>query len=230
MKRFIILIALFIFVILNNSYSQPKLEFDCGKQYDWGKVKPKESPLKCSIKLFNKGNELLKITKVKPGCGCTKGKLSKDEIAPGDSAIIEFSLSIRANPGLISKSVSFYTNTPELEKQMIYLKARVETGYKLNPKRMNFSTCKINKESISKLTISNTSNEDFLISRIEIKPNKLIVTGVEEGRMIKMGESIEIEAKYTPIKLGRFNPVITLFSDTHKDVSEIKITGYGREI
>ena len=102
MKKNSFVLAICLFLTSVTLYSQPKLEFDCGNIYDWGKVSTKGSPLKCSISIYNTGNEVLNISKVKPACGCTKGKLSKSDILPGDSAKIDFSLSVGAKSGLIS--------------------------------------------------------------------------------------------------------------------------------
>jgi len=39
--------------------------------------------------ILNKGDKDLEILEVKPSCGCTAGKLTKQTIPPGDTAFLE---------------------------------------------------------------------------------------------------------------------------------------------
>ena len=52
--------------------------------FDFGYV-PQRSKIAHVFWLKSVGDETLKITKVTPGCGCTKAPLEKSELAPGDS-------------------------------------------------------------------------------------------------------------------------------------------------
>lgn len=44
---------------LDATSKQVSLKFDCGDNYDWGKVKYKYSPLECSVKIINDGTDTL---------------------------------------------------------------------------------------------------------------------------------------------------------------------------
>jgi predicted CDP-diglyceride synthetase/phosphatidate cytidylyltransferase len=56
-------IILFVFA-LTVAAAQPKMEFVGGDTYNWGKVSPKDSPLKTVMKMKNTGDEVLVITEV----------------------------------------------------------------------------------------------------------------------------------------------------------------------
>lgn len=207
--------------------AQPKLEFEGGRIFDWGNVKPKDSPLKTKIKLYNTGNELLKITKVTPGCGCTTSKLDKDEILPGDSTFIELTLAIKDNASKLTKSVTFQTNVPGTEKYVYMLKANVVTGYRLNPQNINFFNCEQGKEAISKVNFENTSDKDMTIDSITVEPNYM-TTNLKKGMVIKAGETITVECKAILKRLENFYPRITMKLSGNPDIEKLTIYGSGR--
>lgn len=73
---FLACFTMFVFAA-SLAFAQPKISIQGGDTQDWGKVKPKDSPLKASIKITNEGSEELKISDVRPGCGCTTAPLDK---------------------------------------------------------------------------------------------------------------------------------------------------------
>ena len=112
MKQVVFFAALFV-AAASMAIAQPKIEIVGGDTHDWGKVKAKDSPLKAVIKLKNVGNEILKITDVHPGCGCTKtAELDKKELKPGEIATTEISLNLGTLSGDVTKSVSISSNDP----------------------------------------------------------------------------------------------------------------------
>jgi 3'-phosphoadenosine 5'-phosphosulfate sulfotransferase len=207
--------------------AQPKLDFEGGRIFDWGNVKPKDSPLKTRVKLYNKGSELLKITKVVPGCGCTVAKMDKDEIAPGDSTFVDITLNIKDNATKLTKSITFNTNVPGSEKYVYMLKANVVTGYRLNPQNINFFNVEQGKEFVSKLVLENTSDKNMTIDSITIDPNYM-TTNLQKGMVIKAGETVTVECKVIPKRTENFYPRITLKLSGNPDVEKIVIYGSGR--
>jgi len=227
MKSIYLLILLFV-AISTSMIAQPIMEFDCGKEYDWGNVKPKDSPLKAKVKIMNKGNEVLKITNVKPSCGCTTAPIDKDEIKPGEFATLDITFNIKDNPGIQRKSITISTNIPDNEKEILSIKCNVKTGYEIMPSRFNFFNSELNKESIAKVVFTNTSAENVKITNIESKPEKFIVTGIKVGQEIKSGESIAIEGKFTPLTPENFYPDLAITFEGSPDFSIIRINGNGR--
>ncbi len=64
--------------------------------FDFGHM-PNDASVSHSYWLHSRGEDSLKILRVKPACGCTKAPLKKEVVAAGDSAEVE--LVFRANPG-----------------------------------------------------------------------------------------------------------------------------------
>lgn len=70
------------------------------------------------------GDDTLRITKVVPGCGCTKTPLDKTELAPGDSTRLEVIFSTRDYTGRVTKAPKIYTNASE-ERSMVRIYTQV---------------------------------------------------------------------------------------------------------
>lgn len=64
--------------------------------FDFGHM-PNDASVSHSYWLHSRGEDSLKILRVKPACGCTKAPLRKEVVAVGDSGEVE--LVFRANPG-----------------------------------------------------------------------------------------------------------------------------------
>jgi len=175
-----------ILIMLNSiiSLSSPKLVLDCGTTYDWGDVNQKDSPLKADIKIFNEGDDTLKINRVNPMCGCTTAPLSKKSIAPGDSAILKVTLNIKHYEGDVTKSIIISSNSrsPELH---LKLKANVHIPLKLFPnKYMNFSQMYIGNPTTSKIVIDNMTDHDIMITGVKLD-NQDISLNMKEGDIIQ---------------------------------------------
>ncbi|MBK7091009.1 MAG: DUF1573 domain-containing protein [bacterium] len=68
----------------------------------------------------NTGNDTLRIVTVKPGCGCTTAPISKDAIAPGDSANLKVIFDSKNMTGKMVKDIDIFSNDPN--KQSIAVK------------------------------------------------------------------------------------------------------------
>ena len=208
-------------------FSQPKIEITGGDTKDWGKVSPKDSPLKTNLTIKNTGNELLRITKMKPGCGCTTAPLKKDSLAPGESTIVEVSLNISGNTGGVTKSISISTNDPTKENISYLLKAEVIRPINVLPRTyMSFTNLQVGMSGESKVTIKNTSNETIILSDVKTSPEELKVNIVNK-KSLQPGEEFELIGKITPTKAGSINTNVTI-KTSHPDNPELSIPGFGK--
>lgn len=78
--------------------------------FDFGKINNVDS-VKHVYKFKNTGTNPLKISNVKPACGCTAGSFSQNEIAPGAEGFVELKFSPVGKAGLQSKSATVLLNT-----------------------------------------------------------------------------------------------------------------------
>jgi hypothetical protein len=97
----------------------PKIEFDT-KVFKCGDISEiKADKLKAVFNVKNTGDSVLKLTSVRPGCGCTVVKFDS-LIKPGKSAKIEASVNVaNYRPGPVSKSISVNSNA--VNEQNVHL-------------------------------------------------------------------------------------------------------------
>ena len=97
----------------------PKLsetEFDFGRTAQHGTVSHR-------FWIENVGDETLEITKIVPGCGCTKAPLLDTLLAPGRKTPLDIFFSTKSFRGVVKKVPYFETN---LGDQKFYIKIKAE--------------------------------------------------------------------------------------------------------
>lgn len=220
----IITLCLFSSILLFESLiSQPKLEMEGGKVYDWGDVKLTDSPLKAKIKIYNKGNEPLKIFKVKPACGCTTAPLDKKEIEPGDFATLDVTLNLGNHSGLFIRNINITSSDLENSPLNYQLRCNILVPIKYFPSQyISLGMMEINKEAIAKVVLTNSTDTTIIIKDVTFSPDSMIIN-LKNDTPIPPKGSIDIEAKYTP---KTYDPVIgwIRFRTDHPDVASAEIT------
>ena len=105
-----IMCALFAASLLAAAVAAPELKVD-KSTFNGGAVNEgKDVSVKAVFKLTNTGNETLRITSVRPGCGCTVVKYDS-VIAPGKTGVIEPAVNITGfRPGYMSRGVTVTSN------------------------------------------------------------------------------------------------------------------------
>jgi len=80
--------------------------FDIGRQAE----NKGEYPFKFTVK--NEGDEELQISRVRPGCSCTKVELKKQNLAPGEVTEMTGTLSTKGIEGAMQKGIILTSNDP----------------------------------------------------------------------------------------------------------------------
>jgi hypothetical protein len=208
------------------AYSQPKLEIVGGDTKEWGKVTPKQSPLKYDMVLKNVGNQPLKITRVKPMCGCTTAPLKKDELKPGESTTVDVSLSIQGNSGKMHKQIGIETNDPTRPYINFMLIAEVVLPLTVSPTTyLPFKDLQVGAESVSQLKIKNTSDGNIVLSKFETNMPE-IKLNLNKEMTLKPGQEIDLVAKVKPSKSGNLSARISI-KTSNNEIPELIINGFG---
>lgn len=229
-KKILKLLFIVLFTISSASASDtkntkgPKFEFVGSNNYDWGKVKKNDGPLKTKIIIKNSGNEDLKIHSVKPACGCTTAPISKDIIKPGETADIDVSLNITKQSGKVSKGINITTNDPSNDKVSYLLKCEVFVPLTLFPNALNFSNIEAGKEGIAKIILTN--NTDKKIKILDVK-NELsdLKLNIKSGTILNPKENFAIEAKYLTKQPGGINSKVTIITDSEESEMSFVVLG-----
>lgn len=106
----------------------PRLSF--GEQvYDFNRTKEGKE-VENEFELFNNGKSVLNIRKVDSNCTCLKAELSKNDLAPGESATIRAVFDSSGRKGNQQKAITVYSNDPSSPVQRLTVKGYVEEAKK----------------------------------------------------------------------------------------------------
>ncbi|MCS6966571.1 MAG: DUF1573 domain-containing protein [Candidatus Kapabacteria bacterium] len=214
-----------IFLLSTLLWAQPKLEIVGGDTYDWGKVGPKDDPLKARITLKNAGTELLKIERVQPGCGCTTAPLDKTELKPGETATMDVTLRVGSATGPVTKSVAISTNDPSSPTKMLWLKAEMIRPLAFTPAQyFVFTDMRIGQEAKAVLTLKNMSSQEVKLYDIETTPG--LALSLKNNTVLKPGQQVELVARVIPQQKGYYSAMVRL-KTTHPEYPALEIPVYG---
>jgi hypothetical protein len=225
MKKYICYIVIFAAMSSLLSAKSPKLEFDCGKSYDFGNVRYQKNELECTIKLKNSGDTVLVINKAKPSCGCTKLGLTDSIIEPGGYSELQLKLNISRKNGYLKKKVVFHTNDSTTSPQILYLTADVNTGFILRPRRLDINNAILGKESNTYFEFENASEEVYHIDSITVIPKELTIIGITENMKIQPEQRVMFNVSITPTVAARRKAKIILHSSSNSLISDVIIPG-----
>ncbi|MGQ9819818.1 MAG: DUF1573 domain-containing protein [Candidatus Kapaibacteriales bacterium] len=225
MKKVIYLLT--IILIFNNAMSGPKIRFEGGDTYNWGKIRNTDSLLTTYLRIFNDGDDTLKIFSVRPGCGCTTSPLDKNTIEPNGFATAKITLQLPKHPGQHTKQIRFSTNDPENQEIYYYLKAEVVPPIKFFPDAKIIASNMVAGDTMTyKIIMENLTEEDIVIKEPTTDPYYVISTNLVPDLVIKPQEKFELVVKIVPDIVGNFNGTIK-FKTTIADVPRVTIPIYG---
>ena len=184
-----------------NSQAAPKAEIS-ESTFDFG-FAPQGSKLSHKYWIHATGTEDLKITKVVPGCGCTKAPPEKDIVAVGDSTWLEIIFSSKKYTSKITKRPKFYTNEGKAAKKVsftahIVSPNDVTSPLVINPFKVNLSkqsdfhlaNSKINtnEDNNGMVEVTNNSDTDLSIKIVDIDTANF---NVDLPQLIHAGETVQ---------------------------------------
>ena len=245
-----ILTALLVFgIAAGSAFGQAKFEIEGGETYNWGKVKPPaEGKLTATIKMNNTGDRAMKITQIKPGCGCTKTDPDKYSVEPGDVSTMGVSLKISpAQAGPITKSITIRWGDEEgmaareaarkngtpvpagvdttEHVTFLFLKANVQRAIMMKPSiYFSFQGLQVGEESQSKLTVTNNTEDEIVFSDWSAD-NGLVIN--QTGKVkVAPGGTIDLVATVVPALKGQFSGKVS-FKTNHPDHPTVDVRAYG---
>ncbi|MFH1051136.1 MAG: DUF1573 domain-containing protein [bacterium] len=225
MRNLIIFSILFSIVLTLRLTAQPKIEFEGGNTYNWGKVKPKDSPLKAKVKLWNKGTDTLIIKEVKPGCGCTTAPLDKSIIPPKKYATLDITLKIDGSSGLVNKDIKIYSNAPN-SVEYYYINADVFREITtVDESYFNYGSISQGQDVTKEVRIKNNSNKPIKIRKIEDKPDYCKLN-IKEGSVIPPNGILTIKATVNVHAPGYFAYCLKITTSVSK-IPDLYISAWG---
>lgn len=248
LKRTLVFFAVLGFVA-TTSFAQPKLEIVGGESYDWGKVKPPpEGHLEAEIKMKNVGDRAMKITEVRPGCGCTKTDPDKFELAPGEVSTMKVKLNISpAQSGPITKNITVSwadldgmkaqatfraDGTPmpvgadtTVRSGYVWLKADIQRALMFTPSMyFSFVDLKVGQESSAKMEIINNSDQDITFSDWTTEGG--LVCNQATRVTLKPTQKMEVSVKLVPTAKGNYAGGVKV-KTTNPENADLDLKAYG---
>lgn len=231
-SKFSIIVALIFFTIIG-AFAQGKIEFE-KNTHDFGVVEEGATP----TYLFyfkNIGDDTVRLSSVKPSCGCTSPFWSKDPIAPGDTGSIKVVYNSKGRPGPFNKAVNVVSNAEnehivvhirgivnKAEEKPVYTAEQLANSPKININKTNHNFGKIekNKNKSYSFVVSNTGKDPLKINNVQAGCK--CVTFKISKEEIPTGESATLELTYFPRSLGDVKEIVTIFSNDrntpHSDI------------
>ncbi|MCH5224938.1 MAG: DUF1573 domain-containing protein [Muribaculaceae bacterium] len=78
--------------------------------HDFGLIKETDGPKKVEFKFYNKGRKDIRITDVRPSCGCTAINYTEGKIKKGETGSVTITFDPEERPGKFRKTVAIYLN------------------------------------------------------------------------------------------------------------------------
>jgi hypothetical protein len=196
-----------------------------GTSFDWGTVAPGE--LTTVIEVRNLGPGDVKITEVRPSCGCTVAPIDKNLLHPGEVGKISVKLDARTRFGQQHKVITVMSDATN-PQQVITLTANVKPVVQVTP--VNYfliNDAPVGVEQSSALKLKNASEKPMTIFPPTLEDgNVKIRFNLTKKKDLKPGEEIELTAYITPLAAGAINGKIHVKTSTKEEpVKELSIYG-----
>jgi hypothetical protein len=153
-------------LVVSSVLAGPKIEFDT-KAFKCGDVvEGKTQKLNATFNVKNTGDALLKLTSVRPGCGCTVVKFDS-LIEPGKTAKIEAVVNIaNYHSGQISKAITVTSNAENEANTRLTIEATVMAVIEVSESTINLDCSDTAK---AKTVTLSSKKADLKVSEVMLK-------------------------------------------------------------
>jgi hypothetical protein len=153
----------------NQTASRAKIDFS-ETMWDFGHV-PKAGKVVHTYLVKSVGEDTLIIAKVRTTCGCTSAPLSRDTLAPGETARLDVVFDpAKVMVGETTKRLHVVCNDPNNPLAEIRFRAKIGDGsslVRITPAFVDFDTVLAGTRTSRTLIIENTSGEKLSLTRVE---------------------------------------------------------------
>lgn len=185
--------------------AQAKLAIQ-GPVWDFGEVEQGVS-VDHTFHLMNQGSEPLLVDQVKTTCGCTAAVTSATEIPPGQAATVAVTLDTTKLAGRTTKTLTVYTNDPNVPAAGLTLTGSVLTDVVATPSVLYVG--RLRRGAAGRFEIAVTPGRpNAPIAIVEVKPDNALLSArvdAADGG----GQKIVVETS-PEIPTGKFNAEVTI--------------------
>ena len=183
------LVLLLIITLLLNTTTfaeSPKLVVPANV-YDFGTVS-EGAQITHEFTIQNHGESNLVIQRIVPSCGCTASSVDADTIQPGAEGKLQVKFDTTGFTGSKLKTVRIYTNDIDASSYVFSLKGSIESGVKVEPKRLVFGDLIAEelKDGVSKEVVVRVSdNSKTIIGKVKSYSKFLTIKEIESSSKFK---------------------------------------------
>lgn len=185
------ILVLIIVLSVSSAFAGPKVHVP-DSTFDFGKV-VQNVTVSHSFWIHSVGDDTLRITRIVPGCGCTKAPVTDSVLAPGDSTRIEIVFSTKRFRGLVAKRPFFETNAGA---ERNYLKITADLSVDgdmmrplvITPTEVDVSQFTQAPRRRAKFQVTNLSDREYKLQLVDDAFNNF---DIELPGRIKAGETVE---------------------------------------
>ena len=173
----------------------------------------------------NSGDSPLKISHIRPACGCTAVNASSPVVNPGKTSEIKVSFDSANFSGSVSKTVAVESNDPSNPVITLTLTGTVSEEISIKPRQLNLGQVRPEVASSTVITVENRGIKPLKLTSIKspmpqmaIKPDKAL---------LKPGESVKISVTVTPRHEDRVLSGYVAITTDNPEKQEIMVPVYG---
>jgi hypothetical protein len=124
-------------VYMGLEMKNPKIACVNGPDFDWGVI-DEDVSIEHDFIVKNEGNADLVIESIKTGCGCTKAEITKNTLAPDETATLKVKYTARNVPYIESIAVWIKSNDMNTPVKQFTITGLVKLALSCRPKSLSF--------------------------------------------------------------------------------------------
>jgi len=190
--------------------AQAQLQVLEGNEISFGTVYQTGEKVHQLITVKNVGKEKITITHVGTSCGCTAAILSDSSLNPGEQTKIKIEFNPTGYVGYVTKYIYISNSDPKNQLITVKMTGNVEYAIQSTPNNAIFNEMKIGVMDSVSLTLINTSEESFKITKVEIPDSE--ITYKLDKRKLSPGESTDLHLYLNPKEQKNISGFIQIFS------------------
>jgi len=168
----------------------PDIRFE-KKTYDFGDLQQGDKA-EYTYEFRNGGNDTLRITQVRKGCGCQSAEATRNVIPPGEKGGIKVIFNSRGYSGTITKTVYVHSNDPEEERVALVMKGSVIVDLIVKPRALHFGDVPVGESRTRKVYIVPQHLETLQIGSIQTSADFIQVSTADYVEMGKKGVELDV--------------------------------------
>lgn len=173
----------------------------------------------------NNGDTPLKISHIRPACGCTAVNASSPVVNPGKTSEIKVSFNSANFFGTVSKTIAVESNDPSNPVYTLTLTGTITEEISIKPKQLNLGQVKPDVASSSVITVENRSGKPLKLTSVKSPMPQLSIK--PDKTLLKPGESAKISVTVTARRDDRMLSGYIAITTDNPEKQEIMVPVYG---